>query len=444
MKHKVFIPPERLKTDSEESPLPLPLYEAAGGRNEIQSVESRLVAVKELVTRTQAAVLLERSLKLEKYCLSNVDIGLHKESEKQRKARLRTCFHGALRGNSAFINLANNKGCDGDVTKLTQEGFKVCVYGQPEFKYEHAEWLSLGGKGKTLTLNDLPKSEDMFFRKEVSGEESMKVSGITLNVEGSTKYISQTTVAKVGLYQINSSMQEWADNLSSKLADFTTRPVPRHEILTLFNENREWVNDDTMLIAQCGIDCAGKDKNTCVALISNDKRLANQMARTNNIWVVLVDPLSVLECFEKKVWDASTSFTPEEMYQKVFPADQARIGLSAFVAVYTDTGAILALLSKVELEERAFERKITIKRPVSSENQNGVRKEIYDLEEISSGSYLRIKVFTPEGLRNKRLKKLHSYSSSSYSSNYTWNVSIGTGPRERVTHRDPKKFSKKT
>jgi hypothetical protein len=442
MKNKIFVPPEHLKKDVREGSLPEPIYEAAGGRNEIRSTESRLIATKKLVTRTQAAVLSERSLKLQKYCLSGTEILRHREEEKTRKARLRACFHGALRGNSAFINLANNKGCEGDVTKLESEGFKVCVSGQPEFKIEHAVWLSEGARGKTLNINDLLRSEDMFFRDEVSGEESMKVSGIQLNVEGKEKFLTQTTVAKVGLYQINSSMREWSDKLSEDLSNLGTRPVPRYKVVTLFSKNREWVNDDTLLISQCAVDCAGKDSSTCVALVSNDKRLANQMARTCNVWTVLVDPLSVVECFPKKEWNSSTVLTTAEMNSKFFPNDKFKKGLRDLSAVYIDTGSLLASLSKVEIEERAFDRMLSIKTPISSFNQNGKRIEMYDLEVLPPNSYLRIQVYTLEGLRGRKQRKPGSYSSSSYSSNYAWPTNVPVNTRI-VTHRNPKKFTLK-
>jgi hypothetical protein len=401
------------------------------------------VSAKHLVSRSNAEVLFERSLKIEKYCLSSTDIAGHKETERTRKGRLRACFQGALRGNSAFVNLANKKGCDGDVTKLMSKNFKVCVTGQPEFKREHAEWLSSGGRGEYLNLNDLPRSEDMFLRSEVSGEESMKVSGINLNVQGKGKYLPQRTIAEVGLYQINSSMREWASELTERLTNFGIRPIPRNEVVTLFNENREWVNDDTMLIKQCGIDCAGLDKNTCVALISNDKRQANQMARTNNVWVLLVDPLSVVETFNIEKCDAFTTVTPQQVLSGMFPAEKTAERIHSLSFVYTDTGALSGALSKVEREERAFERKYLIKKPVSCTNTSGVRSEMYDLEELPANSYLRFRVYTPEGLRGKKKKKSHSYSRSSSSSNYAWETSPAVQSHNWVTTRSPRKYHKK-
>jgi hypothetical protein len=331
-------------------------------------------------------------------------------------------------------------GCEGDVTKLLKQGFKMCVTGQPEFKMEHAEWLSFGGKGEYLNLNDLPRSEDMYLRTEVSGEESMKVSGISLHVQGRDKYISQKTVAKVGLYQISSSMQEWASELTDKLANFPQRPIPRSEVVTMFSENREWVNDDTLLIYQCGVDCAGLDNNTCVALISNDKRQANQMARTNNVWCILVDPLSVAECFANKEWGATLKVEPEELIQKFLPTERTAEQIHSLHRVYVDTGALLAALSKVEKEPRAFDHRIMIRHPVSCGNKSGIRSETYDLEGRPPNQYLRFRVYTPEGLRNRKKKKSHSYSHSSYSSAYAWEPKGTKRSNQWLTHRDPRKF----
>lgn len=439
MRNKVFIPPSSLANDEKEAALPAPVYEAGGGRNEIVATESRLIATRKLVTRTQAKVLHDRMIRINKYTLSHADIRGCEESEKARKGRLRACFYGALRGNSAFINLANRKGCEGDVTKLMKQGFKVCVTGQPEFKYEHAVWLSSGGKGDFLTLNDLPQSEDMFLRKEVSGDESLKVSGIKLHVEGQSSRITQTTTTQVGMYQINESMREWADRLEAQLEHFPNRPVPRWDVLNLYHENREWVNDDTLLVGKCIIDCNGRDHNTIVALVSRDKRLGNQMARSANVKVLLVDPRSAFICLKERKWNANTQVDPEELYGKIFETDKVTKNLRTPYKVYLDTGSILASLSDVEEQGRALERRVVVKEHISSRNQDGIRTETYDLVSKPAESYVRYRVIKPETSRNRAPRKSHAYSGSSQSSNYTFPTN-STFEKGLLTHRRPKAF----
>jgi hypothetical protein len=441
MKNKVFVPPESLKDLGEEHILPAPIYEAAGSRNDLVATESRLISTRKLVKRTQAKVLYERSLRLNKYTLSHANIKYHEEKERCKKMRLRACFHNALRGNSAFVNLANRKGCEGDVTSILKNNFKMCVYGQPEFTKEHAVWLSKGGKGEYLTLNDLTLSEDIFLRKEVSGDESMKVSGIRLNVMGKKGFLTQTTVAQIGMYQINEGMRAWADRLEADLENFDTRPIPRAEVLNLFFENREWVNDDTLLIGKCTSDCKGTDKNSLVALISQDKRLANQMARTANLKVMLVDPISAFEVLQIQNWNANTKIDSWQLYNKILVQDRVERKLPRPLTVYCDTGSIMACLSKIEATQRSFVHVTHVKTPIiHGINKNQNRFEIYDLVETTPNTFIRFKVFLPESERGARRKKSHAYSNSS-GSTYTFrtNERVLT---HRVTHRLPRKFKK--
>jgi hypothetical protein len=327
------------------------------------------------------------------------------------------------------------------VTNILKNNFKMCVYGQPEFTKEHAVWLSKGGKGEYLTLNDLTLSEDIFLRKEVSGDESMKVSGIRLNVMGKKGFLTQTTVAQIGMYQINEGMRAWADRLEADLENFDTRPIPRAEVLNLFFENREWVNDDTLLIGKCTSDCKGTDKNSLVALISQDKRLANQMARTANLKVMLVDPISAFEVLQIQNWNANTKIDSWQLYNKILIQDRVERKLPRPLTVYCDTGSIMACLSKIEATQRSFVHVTHVKTPIiHGINKNQNRFEIYDLVETTPNTFIRFKVFLPESERGARRKKSHAYSNSS-GSTYTFrtNERVLT---HRVTHRLPRKFKK--
>jgi hypothetical protein len=349
MREKVFVVPDSIKYQQENNPLPTPVYEAGGVLNEIASSENRLRSAKQLVNRTSAQVMFNRKIRIEQLILGYSDIDYTLESERIKEFSRRTCFHNALRGNSAFVNLANRKGCDGDVTKLLKQGFKMCVNGQPEFKFEHAVWLSRGGKGETLSIYDLIPSEDMFIRDEISDENSLKVEGIRLNVQGNEKYIPQTTVSKVGLYQINRTMLEWAKETTHKLATYPSRPVPRGEVLRIYEEDREWVNDDTLLIQKCLRDTSHCSRNDYVFLASNDTRLANQMARQCNINVALLDPESFGQKFNVEAWNSQTLVNPKDLFDSLLSYDKEKIGYTVPKFAYFYTGAFASYFSKLEL-----------------------------------------------------------------------------------------------
>jgi hypothetical protein len=121
MRNIVVVPPAPLK-EEQRTRLPAPLYEAAGVKNEIASVESRLIRARKLVPRTQAQILYNRKVKIEEVLFTSLDIKLDSEQARALEARAKHGFQNALRGNSAFVNLATRKGCDGDVTKLIRKG----------------------------------------------------------------------------------------------------------------------------------------------------------------------------------------------------------------------------------------------------------------------------------------------------------------------------------
>jgi hypothetical protein len=161
-------------------------------------------------------------------------------------------------------------------------------------------WVYLNGQGENYSLNDVSLSEDIFVREEVSAEETFKVAGIPLRPFFSHGEELRPTKSKVGLYQINSTMEEWSENLLERLRrarDQKGHPLSPIEVGPIFDQDREWVNDDSGLIAQCHRDVSDTRSKHIVALVSSDRRLANQMAETCNVTVCRILPTSyVLGC----------------------------------------------------------------------------------------------------------------------------------------------------
>jgi hypothetical protein len=423
-----------------ENALPPPLYERAGVKNEVTSTECRLIQAKRLVPKTQARVEFEKTSRLKNYIFSSVDITADKRSLRDQSLRRRAQISGALRGNTAYMNLVRRTGTQEDITHLFKEGWRPCVNGQPEFNLEHARWLSRGGKGEYLTMHDIPSTQDMFVRAEVSSEESMKVSGITLAVQGSKSFMVQRTISKVGLYEISSSMEQWCDDKMSALIekrDQKGSPLERAEILPIFEKNREWINDDSTLIEQCIEDTKHLAPGTQVALVTQDKRLAKQMARQANVIVVRIEPESACIAFPNVHWNSTTALNRSEVLRAYPPPRKRGFKFQVPSQVYLDTGSILASLSKMVKEEKPDDttRFYRVDLISSGRDSDGRRIEEYRKKNVYGTSILMVEVINP-AKRNILVKKptAHARDAGSFLSD-GWNVSDTTSFTRRVTSR---------
>jgi len=411
----VMLPSSAVRNTVDED-LPSPLYHAGGVESGFTSVEGRLRRANLLVTKTEARTLKERGNRIREYILAPVNIAGSEELRKAEKLRRRAELGNAVRGHSAYMRLVSMTGNMSDITKLIRDDWTVCVNGQPEFSYEHAEWLHKGGKGKFLTMRDLSLDEDMYLREEVSLDETLKVEGIQLDVEGKKKYLSQTTVARAGLYQIDKGMEEWAKDIVHKLKNFPLRPLPHKEVLDTFYENREWVNDDSLLIAKSIRDCEGRSATSDLCLISRDNRLGNQMANSTAHRVVMVEPSSLLGALPRKEWSGTSKVTPLEVYNVY--SDYAKSGeyaLSVPYKVYIDTGSLLTAAHNkgisVENGVAMMSNDVVTETGV---NAHGRRYKTVKRTTIPLRSTVRTRIFDSRGLVHKRWKKYPtSYAGSS-------------------------------
>jgi hypothetical protein len=384
-----------------EHDLPMPLYERSGVRNEVTATESRLVQAKRLLPKAQALVEFDKSRRIERYIFGATDIVEDQRCLKEASFRRRSQISLALHGNSAFVNLLNRKGSMGDITALFRQGWKPCVNGQPEFRLEHAVWLNKGAKGETLSLFDIPSTSDMYVRSEVSMEESLKVGGIPLVVPGGSGWIPQTTVAKVGLYEITTTMEEWCDAKMASLISLRNekrRPLLRYEILPIFSKYKEWINDDTNLIEQCIEDTKDLGRETQVVLISNDKRQANQMCRQANVTVVLVDPKCLPGVYPGKTWNSTTQiflFELEDAYPRNLKVSKM-LRVPSFV--YYDSGAVQGELAKLTIVENEGSPRMVYSHELDScgINPQGKRYDKVIRKPVYTSSKLQLKIFNPE------------------------------------------------
>jgi hypothetical protein len=405
--HMVFVPHKGILAPKEEMP-PI-LYEATGASNRFQNVENRLIRTRHLVTRRQAEREWSHTTRLQS--LITGKSGTVRQTEYWQKIeslRTRSRFDNALRANSALQNLLNRTGREDDVRALLGDNaYKVVATGQREFRPEQASWIVEGGKYSIYTIEDLTTSEDIFVREEVSVEETLKVPNIPLNPVVGNKLRSVQTRAKVGLYEINTTMEAWADTLMSKLTSpELERPIKRDKLLQIFNEDREWVNDDSLLVARALSDTeSGQYKTTSVLLVTRDKRLGNQMANTANLLVYRIDPLEYAGICKRLGKDFRKELNPEEVIPFLRFKDRRR---DLPTKLYLDTGSLAAAL--VNIEEINVETDIYVQRTVTDTGTTaeGKRFSSYSLRD----SDLQVKLVPIAHESTHKPKRFKMYASN--------------------------------
>jgi len=252
--------------------LPDPLYESVGSQNMFQAVEQRLVRTKALIGRREAEREVEKTLKTHDALIGMTSTMYAFEKWKQARSIARRKFDSALQANTAFSRLLSRSANGTEVETLIKEGFLSVGCGVTAFTKWDAKWLFSGGKGETFTIENLTTTEDMFIRSEVSTEESFKVGGIPLQFTTHGKTRVEETTCRVGLYQINSDMLSWSDRTLANLRErrsMTNSILRPSDLIDVFKEDLEWVNDDTMLVAQCLRDTEElPNSSPCVWLVT--------------------------------------------------------------------------------------------------------------------------------------------------------------------------------
>lgn len=403
----VFVPKDRAVHNSDDPPEPL--YERTGGQNLYQNFENRLTRTRHLVTRRQAHMEWAHTRRL--HSIFN-GVFPHMKTfdalDRERSKTLRARYDGALSANAALQNLLKREAGREDAMKLMgSDAFITVTTGERDFTRDDALWVYLNGQGENYSLRDVSLSDDMFVREEVSAEETFKVEGLPLRPYflGGSKL--RTTKTKVGLYQISSTMEEWAEDLLSRLREEKARmgrPLKPMEIAPIFMANPEWVNDDTGLIGLCHSQMSGPMVRESVVLVSSDKKLANKMADTCNVKVIRLDPQEFARL---------ASLHGLELDHKVDPAFLKEYGIKED-HVYIDTGSLSASASKLTEEDGVFYRRDVL----SSGWEEGTRTSHVTLTPVKRRR-LRTEVHKPR-LRPRVWRQTSRPHESVYSSHDSW------------------------
>jgi len=360
--------------------LPPPLYKALGPGTGATAVESRLVRAKILLGRRAAETELTRKSRYDSVIFGAIPKTymdhLTKVSSKERSK----AYGSALQANTAFANLLNRTAIPEDMDKLLSDGFSVVYTGERKFMMQHALWISDGCRGIVSNLADITTSEDMFFREDVSCEESLKISDIPLLIKSKGKIRLEHTKTKVGLYEIGSSQEEWATNLGLSLRNYSIEsngPIPGPVVRNLYYENREWVTDDLLIVGQVTSMVMGQNLSdtSLVVLVSTDKKLAQRTADSANVTVALLHPVSYRALCDHYGFGPNDQRMLRHLpFVRTFDLERAP------VYIIVDSGSSLAHLSKREVVRgKPFKKEI-----ISVGRVNGYRSEKYSMTEDNS------------------------------------------------------------
>jgi len=405
-KEHVMIAPKEMKSQLKEQ-FPPPVYKAHGGTNEFAAAELRLIRAKVLITRTQAEIEVEKTSRLSNVLFGTSSVLGNARREKNRSKQLAKEYDHAIRANSALQNLLKRKAKGNEVKELRKLGFHDIPEGDRLFRKNHAKWLEEGGRGLVYTLRDLSWSEDMYLRDEVSTEESMKVSGIPLDQTLFHKRMIRMTVTRVGLYQINEDQHEWALRLGEEireLRDSTGGSIHLRDISRLYENNREWVNDDTLLIAKSLKMTKEGNFSNVIILVSDDRKLANQMCQTANITVVLVNPRDVFIATLMKTSEEFRTLKAIDVWTKLPPSVTHLRQGTVPSGLLVDYGAVMAGLASMEESGKIYT--YNIRKLLRVKQDSSGRTALYQVDKTTSNMRIsNYKIFRPDILnRNKVLK----------------------------------------
>jgi hypothetical protein len=391
----VFIPGDELRASTSER-IPPPLYKATGGQNRFQAFENRLLRTRHIVTRSQAEREWNHSTRLRRVLLTHWNsVRAADEELKFEASESRRAFEGALQANSALSNLLRRNATEEDFKSLlSDEAYVRITTGRRTFDILQAQWLCAGAKSDVYCIEDLSVSEDIFVRTEVSVEESFKVGGLLLRPMIGRTEVPTVTRTRVGLYQINTTMEEWSSRLTDKLINRRAvhgGPVPPDSLLEIFAEDPEWVSDDSLIIGRALRDSQMTSlRMTSAILVSNDHRLGNQLANTANIYIYRVTPLDYIQ----KCVAAGKSFQQENL-EVMIPFLKKSFRRSDLPSkLYLDTGSLASAAARLQMDDR--NEHLVKRRLIKAEvGADGHRRTTYTLSETNIPLKVHIVIHDP-------------------------------------------------
>lgn len=396
---KVLIPQEILqgKNLKDNSDL-IPLYKGNCQDPAINVVENRLYRCKLIVSKTDAITEQNKAKRIFDLILQlRTSFSVAVERIKNDSFERRKAFDYALQANQALQRLISRKANPTDFMKAAAHmtgnvSYLVSHSGERIFSRKHASFLHSGHKELVAAMYCFPRSEDVYVKEEVSMDLLMKVPGIPITNSKTLKI--RDTVARAGLWEISSTMYEWALNKFNELLQ-APRPINPLKLREICLRDREWVNDDTLILSH--VLSLEVENHESIGLISQDERLARRIARQCTVRVLRIPPEIFLFLKGKK--DASVEVTTEEVLKLIsIPPSCGKLK-----CVLTDTGSVKAILSKFEELKEAGGKRLVWKPQRGIHNETALTFESQDLQVTFNSKELKTHLCLPvEGLPTTR------------------------------------------
>jgi hypothetical protein len=278
--------------------LPEPLYEGHEGETWIRGPEQRLLRSRVIVDEVDANIEMARTERINSIIFGWSDPRQAHARRHYDICRKRDAFESALSANSAFMSLVNRIATGREVRTLIDEGWDFSRSGMTEFTQSHATWIMNGCKGDVFNATELPFTNRIYLREEVSVDESFRVGKIPLNFQYGTKRPRiENTTTEIGLYQISDNMLEWcnkkAEALKEARALTAEKGISRERLRLIYGTNREWVSDDTQILSEISSKTL-HNTSSKISIVTTDLKLCKRAMDLTGGIVYRVDPQSLL------------------------------------------------------------------------------------------------------------------------------------------------------
>jgi hypothetical protein len=380
-----------------------PLYRALGGTALCQGVENRLIQAGKILTQSKASAEIDITDGILQTLFAAQKVTTTRLERQSISRRARAEFDEALRANSAIQRLLSRNATHHDLLEVTGGDFLSATSGVQVLGPYLAEWIHLGGKGETFTIEDLIFSEDMYLTEEVSISRSLRVADIALTpLLNNQQVVQKLTVSKVGLWQMSETKLRWSEKITEQLIELRHKvknPGFQH-VFPIYYNNREWVNDDSLLVREATEISKSKTK-VSIILVSADARLGRRMARTSGLPVARVSPLEVVLNNPDKDYNSSVCFTAQEVLGTTKPGKDLLVGYPPVSdEILIDTGSLEAYAQKFVRREReqggAELLHVTLQR-TGFRDESGTRYEILKKQRIPGIRVIKIYMHLANG-----------------------------------------------
>lgn len=366
-------------------------------------MENRLVQAGKILTKTQADAEMDVTDGILNTLFSRERVEDTRQKRESLSRSSRKEFDYALQANSAVQRLLLKKGHIHDLIKLSGQNFATASCGTTKLTIGRAEWIALGGKAEAFTIEDLIFSEDMYVSEEVSIARSMRVAGIPITpLLNCQQTIEKKTVSRVGLWQMTETKEAWAQNVLEELLKLrlTDKNVGYAKVFPVLYKNREWVNDDSLLVRRASDLTVGLTTGT-ILLVSSDKRLGARMARTIGLTVARVEPVDVILNNPLLVYHAEMSLTPQQVLSTDLKGNNLLVGTSPVLSeILLDTGSLESYALRIVRDQQRFNDPVLLHHRTlisSGFNQNGGRFEVNHNQRVSGRRVTKVYLHTANG-----------------------------------------------